>query len=42
MKPVKGKGFMKRASHESQLNMNEIYITEARKQVDRYLGILMK
>ncbi len=39
---VKGTGFMERAARESQLNMNLIYITEARKQVDRYLGILMK
>jgi len=34
IKPVKGRGFMKRASYESSLNINEIFITEARKQIE--------
>ena len=34
IKPVKGRGFMKRASYESSLNMNDIFINEARKQIE--------
>lgn len=37
IKPVKGTGFMKRASYESALNINEIFINEARKRLERYL-----
>lgn len=42
IQPIKGRGFMKRAAYESRLKMNDIYINEARKQIDHYLGILMK
>lgn len=34
---VKSTGFMKRASHETALNMDTYYITNARKQFEKYL-----
>lgn len=36
-KPVTSTGFMRRASHESGLNINDIFIEEATKQLERYL-----
>lgn len=37
IKPTKSTGFMRRASYESAMNMDLIYITEARKQLERLM-----
>lgn len=34
IKPVKSRGFMRRAVHETGLNMDDIFINEARKQIE--------
>jgi hypothetical protein len=39
---VKKTNFMEKSAVLSQKKMDEIYVIEAKKQVDRYLGILMK
>lgn len=39
---VKKTNFMSKSAEVSQKKMNSIYVTESRKQIDHYLGILMK
>jgi len=34
--------FMKKSAEETQKNIDKIYVIEAKKQIDKYLGILMK
>jgi hypothetical protein len=34
--------FMKKSAEETQKNIDKIYVVEAKKQIDKYLGILMK
>jgi len=33
---------MKKSAEETQKNIDKIYVIEAKKQIDKYLGILMK
>jgi hypothetical protein len=39
---VRATGFMEKSADISQKKMNDIYAVESKKQIDRYLGILMK